>query len=85
MTVVISLNRFLAPVDDTVTAHLKTQVTSHKLLTKNEAEKSVLANATFPSIAQTNHGFQTRAGEAHDIDSLTDTPQVSPTPRSVYK
>ena len=32
------------------------------------------ALATFPSIAQTTHGFQTRAGEAHDIDSLTDTP-----------
>ncbi len=30
MAVVICLNRFLAPVDDTVTAHLKTQVTSHK-------------------------------------------------------
>ncbi len=28
--VVISLNRFWAPVDDTVTAHPKTQVTSHK-------------------------------------------------------
>ena len=30
MAVVISLNRFSAPVDDTVTAHPKTQVTSHK-------------------------------------------------------
>jgi hypothetical protein len=30
VAVVISLNRFLAPVDDTVTAHPKTQVTSHK-------------------------------------------------------
>jgi len=29
VAVVISLNRFLAPVDDTVTAYLKTQVTSH--------------------------------------------------------
>jgi hypothetical protein len=29
VAVVISLNRFLAPVDDTVTAHSKTQVTSH--------------------------------------------------------
>ena len=32
MAVVISLNRFLAPVDDTVTSHSKTQVTSHKSL-----------------------------------------------------
>jgi hypothetical protein len=30
VAVVISLNRFLATVDDTVTAHSKTQVTSHK-------------------------------------------------------
>ena len=30
VAVVISLNRVLAPVDDTVTAHSKTQVTSHK-------------------------------------------------------
>ena len=30
MAVVISLNRFLAPVDDTVTAPSKTQVTSHQ-------------------------------------------------------
>ena len=30
VAVVISLNRFWAPVDDTVTAHSKTQVTSHK-------------------------------------------------------
>ena len=30
MAVVISLNRFLAPVDDTVTAQLQSQVTSHK-------------------------------------------------------
>ena len=30
MAVVICLNRFLAPVDDTVTAQLKTQVTSHR-------------------------------------------------------
>ncbi len=29
MAVVISLNRFLAPVDDTVTAQLQSQVTSH--------------------------------------------------------
>ena len=32
MAVVISLNRVLAPVDDTVTAHSKTQVTGHKSL-----------------------------------------------------
>ena len=30
VAVVISLNRLLVPVDDTVTAQLKTQVTSHK-------------------------------------------------------
>ncbi len=30
VAVVISLNWFLAPVDDTVTAQTKTQVTSHK-------------------------------------------------------
>jgi len=30
VAVVISLNRFLAPVDDTVTAQLQSQVTSHK-------------------------------------------------------
>ena len=32
VAVVISLNWFLAPVDDTVTAQTKTQVTSHKLV-----------------------------------------------------
>ena len=47
-------------------------------LTTNEAEKSVLANATFSSIAQTTHVFQTRAGEAHDIVSLIDTPRSQP-------
>ncbi len=31
MAVVISLNRFMAPVDDTVTAQHKSQVTSHKI------------------------------------------------------
>jgi hypothetical protein len=31
VAVVISLNRFLAPVDDTVTAQLQSQVTSHKI------------------------------------------------------
>jgi hypothetical protein len=30
VAVVISLNRFMAPVDDTVTAEHKSQVTSHK-------------------------------------------------------
>ena len=30
VAVVISLNRFLAPVDDTVTVQLQSQVTSHK-------------------------------------------------------
>ena len=54
-------------------------------LTTNEADKSILAHATFQYISQTTHGFQTRAEKAHDIDSLTDTPQVRPTPRSVYK
>jgi hypothetical protein len=32
LAVVISLNRFWAPVDDTVTTHSKTQVTSHKTI-----------------------------------------------------
>ncbi len=31
VAVVISLNLFLAPVDDTVTAHSKTQVTSQRM------------------------------------------------------
>jgi hypothetical protein len=30
------------------------------------------------SIAQTNHGLQSPAGEAHDIESLTDTPPSQP-------
>jgi hypothetical protein len=47
-------------------------------LTTNEADKNVLANATFQYIAQTTHGFQTRAEKAHDIDSLTDTPPSQP-------
>ena len=34
VVIMISLNRFLAPVDDTVTAQLKTQVTSHKFGTR---------------------------------------------------
>jgi hypothetical protein len=44
------------------------------LLTKNEAEKSVLANATFSSIVQTTHGLQSRAGEADEVQR-----QKSPT------
>ena len=41
-------------------------------LTTNEADKNVLANATF------SHRFQTRAEKAHDIDSLKDTPPSQP-------
>ena len=43
-------------------------------LTTNEAEKNVLANATFSIIAQTTHGLQTRAGEADEVQR-----QKSPT------
>jgi len=49
-------------------------------LTTNEAEKSVLANATFSSIAQTTHGFQTRAAETHEVQR-----QKSPTtPQTIH-
>ena len=52
VAVVISLNRFMAPVDDTVTAQHKSQVTSHKRrwcwnaasLTTDETRKGVLTD-----------------------------------------
>jgi len=44
----------------------------------NEAEKSVLFNASFSSVTQTTHGFYPRAAGAHDSDSLTDTSPSQP-------
>ena len=52
--------------------------------TINEAEKSVLTNASFSSVAQTTHGFHPRAAEAHDSDSLTYTsPSQSDTKKCI--
>ena len=45
MAVVISLNRFMAPADDTVTAQHKSQVTSHKSQ-GGDAEGLILELAT---------------------------------------
>ncbi len=49
---------------------------TRRSLTTNEAEKSALTNVSFSPVTQTTQGFQTRPGEAHDIDPLTDTPLI---------
>ena len=51
MAVVICLNRFLAPVDDTVTAQLQTQVTSHNSTDEEEDAVAVKAAEQVEGVA----------------------------------
>jgi hypothetical protein len=42
-------------------------------VTINEAEKNVMTNVSFSPVVQTTHGVHTRAAQAHEGGSLTDT------------
>ena len=71
MAVVISLNRFLAPVDDTVTAHSKTQVTSHNPVgvairsTEDHSDEKITHHEAGWSPVR-NHPVYVRGGQVSD-------------------
>ena len=69
MAVVICLNRFLAPVDDTVTAQLQTQVTSHN--STDEEEDAVAVKA-----AEEVEGVAPHQGEEPKADSIPDVTEA---------
>ncbi len=59
MAVVISLNRFMAPADDTVTAQHKSQVTSHK---SRMASNGIASTPSHPSTVQAGQNMGVGGG-----------------------